>query len=55
MSTITDTHDDTGDYDDHDPVAELHKHHTDMFYVRIAVVQPDEKIALVAQRLAGRA
>ena len=38
MSTIADTHDDTGDYDDHDPVAELHKHHTDMFYVRIAVV-----------------
>ena len=37
MSTITDTHDGTGDYDDHDPVAELHKHHTDMFYVRIAI------------------
>ena len=38
MSTIIDTHDGTGDYDeDHDPVAELHKHHTDMFYVRIAI------------------
>lgn len=38
MSTIIDV-DGTGNYDeDHDPVAELHKHHTDMFYVRIAVV-----------------
>jgi cytochrome c oxidase subunit 4 len=38
MSTITDL-DGTGDYgeDEHDPVAELHKHHTDMFYVRIAI------------------
>jgi cytochrome c oxidase subunit 4 len=36
MSTITDTHDGTGEF--HDPVAEAHEHHSDMFYVRIAVV-----------------
>ena len=37
MSTIIDV-DGTGDYDEeHDPVAELHKHHTDMFYLRIAI------------------
>ena len=37
MSTIIDL-EGTGDYDeDHDPVAALHEHHTDMFYVRIAI------------------
>ena len=38
MSTITDTHDGTGEYEEHDPVAEAHEHHSDMFYVRIAIV-----------------